>query len=267
MKINGNDYTITFNARDYSTGGLTEDDFAADMQTAINAVVAGADSVTVTTNSPLIVQTTATGAGSSISFSNLSALMQTALGVTDATASTANYTAGANSGVTVFYDPTNPTFPYRIALPSGAAGTSSSNPIAASGSSSSSSSSSSSATQAVTEVINGVTQTFVPGKHLNSVDISTQAGAREAIEILDIAIETIASNRARLGAIINRLNSTISNLVDQSSKTEVARGRIIDADFAEEMTKFIKYQILSQAATQVLTRANRNGQNTMRLIS
>ena len=267
VKINGNDYTITFNARDYTTGGLTEDDFAADMQTAINAVVAGADSVTVTTNSPLIVQTTATGAGSSISFSNLSALMQTALGVTDATASTANYTAGANSGVTVFYDPTNPTFPYRIALPSGAAGTSSSNPIAASGSSSSSSSSSSSATQAVTEVINGVTQTFVPGKHLNSVDISTQAGAREAIEILDIAIETIASNRARLGAIINRLNSTISNLVEQSSKTEVARGRIIDADFAEEMTKFIKYQILSQAATQVLTRANRNGQNTMRLIS
>ena len=41
MKINGNDYTITFNARDYSAGGLTEDDFAADMQTAINAVVAG----------------------------------------------------------------------------------------------------------------------------------------------------------------------------------------------------------------------------------
>ena len=41
MKINGNDYTITFNARDYTAGGLTEDDFAADMQTAINAVVAG----------------------------------------------------------------------------------------------------------------------------------------------------------------------------------------------------------------------------------
>ena len=64
MKINGNDYTITFNARDYTAGGLTEDDFAADMQTAINAVVAGGDTVTVTTNSPLIVQTTATGAGS-----------------------------------------------------------------------------------------------------------------------------------------------------------------------------------------------------------
>ena len=41
MKINENDYTITFNSRDYTAGGLTEDDFAADMQTAINAVVAG----------------------------------------------------------------------------------------------------------------------------------------------------------------------------------------------------------------------------------
>ena len=152
-------------------------------------------------------------------------------------------------------------------MPSGAAGTSSSNPIAASGSSSSSSSSSSSATQAVTEVINGVTQTFVPGKHLNSVDISTQAGAREAIEILDIAIETIASNRARLGAIINRLNSTISNLVEQSSKTEIARGRIIDADFAAEISKLIKYQILSQAANQVLNRASTNSENYMRLMS
>ena len=133
MKINGNDYTISFSARDYTSGGLTEDDFAADMQTAINAVVAAVDSVTVTTNSPLIVQTTTAGAGQSISFSNLSALMQSALGVTDSTASTANYVTGANSGTVVFYDPTNPSFPYRIALPSGAAGTSSSNPIARQG--------------------------------------------------------------------------------------------------------------------------------------
>ena len=267
MKINGNDYTITFNSRDYTAGGLTEDDFAADMQTAINAVVAGGDTVTVTTNSPLIVQTTATGAGSSITFSNLSALMQTALGVTDATASTANYVNGANSGVTVYYDPTNPSFPYRIALPSGAAGTSSSNAIAASGSSSSSSSSSSSGSEAITQIIDGVSQTFIPGKHLNSIDISTQAGASQAVEILDIAIETIASNRARLGAVINRLNSTIDNLVAQSSNTEVAKGRIMDADFALEMAKLVKYQVLSQAATQVLTRANGSGQNAMRLIS
>ena len=267
MKINGNDYTITFNSRDYTAGGLTEDDFAADMQTAINAVVAGGDTVTVTTNSPLIVQTTATGAGSSITFSNLSALMQTALGVTDATASTANYVNGANSGVTVYYDPTNPSFPYRIALPSGAAGTSSSNAIAASGSSSSSSSSSSSGSEAITQIIDGVSQTFIPGKHLNSIDISTQAGASQAVEILDIAIETIASNRAKLGAVINRLNSTIDNLVAQSSNTEIAKGRIMDADFALEMAKLVKYQVLSQAAIQVLTRANGNGQNAMRLIS
>ena len=187
--------------------------------------------------------------------------------MTDATASTANYVNGANSGVTVYYDPTSPSFPYRIALPSGAAGTSSSNAIAASGSSSSSSSGSSSSSEAITQIIDGVSQTFIPGKHLNSIDISTQAGASQAVEILDIAIETIASNRARLGAVINRLNSTIDNLVAQSSNTEVAKGRIMDADFALEMAKLVKYQVLSQAATQVLTRANGSGQNAMRLIS
>ena len=269
MKINGNDYTVTLNARDYTAGGLTEDDFAADMQTAINAAVAGGDSVTVTTNSPLIIQTNATGVGSSITFANLSALMQTALGVTDATASTANYVNGANSGVTVYYDPTNPLFPYRIALPSGAAGTSSGSSIAASGSSSSNSgSTSSSSTEAVSQIINGVNQTFIRGKHLNSIDISTQEGASQAIEILDIAIETIASNRARLGAVINRLNSTIENLVSQSSNTEIAKGRIMDADFASEMAKLVKHQVLSQAAIQVLNRANSgSGQYAMRLIS
>ena len=41
----------------------------------------------------------------------------------------------------------------------------------------------------------------------------------------------------------------------------------MDADFASEMAKLVKYQVLSQAATQVLTRANGGGQNTMRLIS
>ena len=110
MKINGNDYTITFNARDYTTGGLTEDDFAADMQTAINAAVAGADYCNCYNKQPLNRQTTATGLEVQYPLQTLSALMQTALGVTDATASTANYTAGANSGVTVYLRPYKPNF-------------------------------------------------------------------------------------------------------------------------------------------------------------
>ena len=269
IQVDGTNITVTFGARDYTAGGLTEDDFATDMQNAINSA-AGSNVVTVTTNSPLIVQTTSSGVGSSLAFSSLSALMQTALGVTDATASTAINNPGSGGGVTVYFDPSNPTFPYRIALPSGAAGTSSSSAIAASGSSSSSSSSSgsSSGSEAITQIIDGVSQTFIPGKHLNSIDISTQEGASQAIEILDIAIETIASNRARLGAVINRLNSTIENLVAQSSNTEIAKGRIMDADFASEMAKLVKHQVLSQAAIQVLNRANSgSGQYAMRLIS
>ena len=267
INVDGADIAVTLSARDYTSGGLTKDDFAIDMQNAINST-AGSNVVTVTTNSPLIIQTTSDGVGSSLAFSSLSALMQTALGVTDASASSANYSPGLGGGVTIYYDPSNPSFPYRIALPSGAAGTSSSSAIAASGSSGSSySSSSSSSAESVTQIINGVSQTFIPGKHLNSIDISTQEGASQAVEILDIAIETIASNRAKLGAIINRLNSTIDNLVAQSSNTEVAKGRIMDADFASEIAKLVKYQILSQAAAQILGRANGNGEYVTRLIS
>ncbi len=83
-----------------------------------------------------------------------------------------------------------------------------------------------------------------------------------------LKIETIASNRAKLGAVINRLNSTIENLVAQSSNTKIAQGRIVDADFASEMAKLVKFQVLSQAANQVLNRANSgNGQYAMRLMS
>ena len=268
INVDGTDINVTFSPRDYTSGGLTKDDFATDIQNAINSA-AGSNVVTVTTNSPLIIQTTTSGAGSSLAFSSLSALMQTALGVTDATASTATNNPGSGAGVTVYYDPSNPSFPYRIALPSGAAGTSSSSAIAASGSSSSSSSTSSNSNaELVTQIINGVSQTFIPGKHLNSIDISTQEGASQAVEILDIAIETIASNRAKLGAVINRLNSTIENLVAQSSNTKIAQGRIVDADFASEMAKLVKFQVLSQAANQVLNRANSgNGQYAMRLMS
>ena len=53
----------------------------------------------------------------------------------------------------------------------------------------------------------------------------------------------------------------------QSSNTEVAKGRIMDADFASEVAKLVKYQILSQAAAQILGRANGNGEYLTRLMS
>ena len=78
---------------------------------------------------------------------------------------------------------------------------------------------------------------------------------------MDIAIDTLTSQRAQLGALINRLRSSVDNLVAQSSNITVSKGRIEDADFAAEMAKLVKAQILSEAASQVLSRANGYGQN------
>ena len=116
-------------------------------------------------------------------------------------------------------------------------------------------------------MVNGVTQTFVPGKHLKDIDISTQQGSKEAIQILDIAIDTLSSQRAQLGALINRMRSSVDNLVAQSLNITVSKGRIEDADFAVEMAKLVKTQILSEAASQVLSRANGSSQSVMRLMS
>ena len=63
------------------------------------------------------------------------------------------------------------------------------------------------------------------------------------------------------------MQSSVDNLVAQSSNITVSKGRIEDADFAVEMAKLVKAQILSEAASQVLSRANGSGQNAMRLLS
>ena len=98
------------------------------------------------------------------------------------------------------------------------------------------------------------------------IDVSTQDGAAEAIEMLDIALQQLSSETAKLGAIQNRLTSAIDNLRQQAVQTETAKGRIVDTDFAIEMTKLVKKQILSQAANQILSTSNGSKQNLLSLV-
>ena len=98
------------------------------------------------------------------------------------------------------------------------------------------------------------------------IDISTAAGALEAVEMLDIAIQQISAEQAKLGAVQNRLTSAIDNLRSQAIQTETAKSRVVDADFTVEMTKLIKKQILSQAATQILIQSNSSKQNVLGLM-
>lgn len=99
-----------------------------------------------------------------------------------------------------------------------------------------------------------------------SIDITTNEGANEAIQIIDMAIQTIDDERSNMGAIMNRLDSTTRNLLNTSENTEAARSRIRDADFATETSSMTKGQILQQAGTAMLSQANGLTQNVMSLL-
>lgn len=101
------------------------------------------------------------------------------------------------------------------------------------------------------------------GSSMSGLTVGTQTMARDALDILDKAIDRVNSIRGNLGATRNRLNYTLDNLSSVSNKTEAARGRILDADFAEETSKLTRTSILGQAATSMLAQANQTKQNIL----
>ena len=104
-----------------------------------------------------------------------------------------------------------------------------------------------------------INPTATGGSTLNAVsaiDISTTAGANNALATIDAALTSINNNRASLGAVQNRFASTISNLQTTSENLSAARSRIQDTDFASETANLTRGQILQQAGTAILAQAN-----------
>jgi len=101
---------------------------------------------------------------------------------------------------------------------------------------------------------------------LSTVDISSAQGSQDALAIVDAALDQINSQRASLGAIQNRMESTISNLEIQSENITAARSRIMDADFAKETAALARSQILQQAGTAMLAQANQVPQGVLSLL-
>lgn len=77
-----------------------------------------------------------------------------------------------------------------------------------------------------------------------------------AISHLDEAMDFVNRQRANIGAVLNRLEATSTNLQINAENTSAARSRIMDADFAQETTALTRQQILTQAATAMLSQAN-----------
>ena len=99
-----------------------------------------------------------------------------------------------------------------------------------------------------------------------SIDISTEAGATAALEVLVGAIEQVGETRSSLGAVQNRLDHAINNLGNVVVNTEAAQSKIEDADFAKVTGELTKAQIMSQAATAMLAQANASKQGVLSLL-
>jgi flagellin len=104
------------------------------------------------------------------------------------------------------------------------------------------------------------------GALVSSINISLASGAENAIEVIDSALAQVDDQRASLGAIQNRFESTISNLTNISENVSAARSRIRDVDFAQETAKMSQNQILQQAGTTILAQANQLPQAALSLL-
>jgi flagellin len=96
--------------------------------------------------------------------------------------------------------------------------------------------------------------------------ISTQELAQQSLDKINEAIVSKDKIRADLGALQNRLENTVTNLQIQAENLQAAESRISDVDVATEMTQFVRNQILSQAATAMLSQANSLPRMAMQLI-
>jgi flagellin len=96
--------------------------------------------------------------------------------------------------------------------------------------------------------------------------ISTAAGASAAINAIGSAIATVSTERAKLGAVQNRLEHKINNLNATVENLTASESRIRDTDMAQEMVSFTRSQILSQAGTAMLAQANQSSQGVLQLL-
>jgi len=113
----------------------------------------------------------------------------------------------------------------------------------------------------------GATQTPAAGTdNVLGLSVLTAEDAEAALTKITAAIEQVAGNRAEYGAMANRLEYTVSNLMNVAEFTTAARSRIEDADFAAESARLAKAQVLQQTGTAMLAQANASSQLAIQLI-
>ena len=101
---------------------------------------------------------------------------------------------------------------------------------------------------------------------LSGIDISTQEGAKAAVDVIKEAINYVSDVRGTLGATQNRLDHTINNLSVMEENIQDAESTIRDTDVADEMMAYTKNNILIQSAQAMLAQANQVPQGVLQLL-
>jgi len=101
---------------------------------------------------------------------------------------------------------------------------------------------------------------------MSNSNIANATSAQHAITELDVAISRVSEMRADIGAYVNRLETTVNNLVVSAANQQAAESQIRDTDFASQSSNFTKNQILVQSATAMLSQANGISQNVLTLL-
>ena len=104
------------------------------------------------------------------------------------------------------------------------------------------------------------------GKVGSKLKVSSFQKAGSTMKLVQSAIDIVSTQRAKLGAIQNRLEHTIANLDTTSENTSAAESRIRDTDMAKEMVNYSKNNILAQAGQSMLAQANQSTQGVLSLL-
>ncbi|MDC0457151.1 flagellin [Alphaproteobacteria bacterium] len=101
---------------------------------------------------------------------------------------------------------------------------------------------------------------------LSAVNVKTRKSSVDALRVLDRSLDRIHKERAKLGALMSRMEKAIDNLSNVALNTNASRGRIQDADFAKESARLTKAQILQQSAMAMIAQAGKAQQNVLQLL-
>jgi len=101
---------------------------------------------------------------------------------------------------------------------------------------------------------------------LSTMSVLTRQKSTDSLTVLDKAMDRINLERAKLGAIMSRMEKAVDNLSNVAMNTTASRGRIVDADFALESANLTRAQILQSSATAMIAQASKSMQTVLELL-